>query len=103
MFWLKMQKRQKKIHFTLIYLKLSQLFLLQIFQDFEDWDDVGLNMPRPPDLLHLYKDFGCHSSPLIERANAECMACLEDEKATSLEEELARFKQEMVCQLSVLY
>lgn len=24
-------------------------------QDFEDWDDVGLNMPKPSELLHLYR------------------------------------------------
>ncbi|XP_072555992.1 RAB11-binding protein RELCH homolog isoform X4 [Paramormyrops kingsleyae] len=30
-------------------------------QDFELWDDVGLNIPKPPDLLHLYRN--CGSSP----------------------------------------
>ncbi|XP_065212820.1 RAB11-binding protein RELCH homolog [Planococcus citri] len=25
-------------------------------QDFEVWDDVGLNIPKPPELLHLYRD-----------------------------------------------
>ncbi|XP_030059094.1 RAB11-binding protein RELCH isoform X2 [Microcaecilia unicolor] len=29
-------------------------------QDFELWDDVGLNIPKPPDLLQLYRDFGIH-------------------------------------------
>ncbi|XP_020851370.1 RAB11-binding protein RELCH isoform X2 [Phascolarctos cinereus] len=29
-------------------------------QDFELWDDVGLNIPKPPDLLQLYRDFGNH-------------------------------------------
>ncbi|XP_061093478.1 RAB11-binding protein RELCH homolog isoform X2 [Conger conger] len=27
-------------------------------QDFEVWDDVGLNIPKPPDLLHLYRSCG---------------------------------------------
>ncbi|KAJ8376563.1 hypothetical protein SKAU_G00071430 [Synaphobranchus kaupii] len=27
-------------------------------QDFEVWDDVGLNIPKPPDLLHLYRNCG---------------------------------------------
>uniref|UniRef100_A0A8C9XQS8 RAB11 binding and LisH domain, coiled-coil and HEAT repeat containing n=1 Tax=Sander lucioperca TaxID=283035 RepID=A0A8C9XQS8_SANLU len=27
-------------------------------QDFELWDDVGLNIPKPPDLLHLYRNCG---------------------------------------------
>ncbi|XP_035218568.1 RAB11-binding protein RELCH homolog isoform X2 [Stegodyphus dumicola] len=26
-------------------------------QDFEDWDDVGLNIPKPPNLLQLYRNF----------------------------------------------
>ncbi|XP_057680079.1 RAB11-binding protein RELCH homolog isoform X2 [Corythoichthys intestinalis] len=30
-------------------------------QDFELWDDVGLNIPKPPDLLQLYRN--CGSSP----------------------------------------
>lgn len=25
-------------------------------KDFEVWDDVGLNIPKPPELLHLYRD-----------------------------------------------
>ncbi|XP_012581378.1 PREDICTED: lisH domain and HEAT repeat-containing protein KIAA1468 homolog isoform X2 [Condylura cristata] len=29
-------------------------------QDFELWDDVGLNIPKPPDLLQLYRDVGNH-------------------------------------------
>ncbi|XP_050954411.1 RAB11-binding protein RELCH homolog isoform X8 [Labeo rohita] len=32
-------------------------------QDFELWDDVGLNIPKPPDLLQLYRNCG-HSLPL---------------------------------------
>ncbi|KAL0156822.1 hypothetical protein M9458_048068, partial [Cirrhinus mrigala] len=27
------------------------------------WDDVGLNIPKPPDLLQLYRNCG-HSLPL---------------------------------------
>ncbi|KAH0560681.1 RAB11-binding protein RELCH homolog [Cotesia glomerata] len=26
-------------------------------QDFEDWDDVGLNIPKPPNLLVIYREF----------------------------------------------
>ena len=33
------------------------------FQDFEDWDDVGLNTPKPPDLLRLYRDYRQHIAP----------------------------------------
>lgn len=26
-------------------------------QDFEDWEDVGLNIPKPPDLVQVYREF----------------------------------------------
>lgn len=26
-------------------------------QDFEDWQDVGLNIPKPPELLQIYREF----------------------------------------------
>lgn len=26
-------------------------------QDFEDWQDVGLNIPKPPELLQVYREF----------------------------------------------
>lgn len=32
--------------------------LFTCFQDFELWDDVGLNIPKPPDLLQLYRNCG---------------------------------------------
>lgn len=36
------------------------------FQDFELWDDVGLNIPKPPDLLQLYRNSGTPlSSPRV--------------------------------------
>jgi len=28
-----------------------------LFQDFETWDDVGLNIPKPAELHHLYRDY----------------------------------------------
>ncbi|XP_069046960.1 RAB11-binding protein RELCH homolog isoform X2 [Lepisosteus oculatus] len=32
-------------------------------QDFELWDDVGLNVPKPPDLLQLYRSCGASLAP----------------------------------------
>lgn len=26
-------------------------------QDFEDWQEVGLNIPKPPELLQIYREF----------------------------------------------
>ncbi|XP_067909961.1 RAB11-binding protein RELCH homolog isoform X3 [Heterodontus francisci] len=31
-------------------------------QDFELWDDVGLNIPKPPDLLQMYREYGSHAT-----------------------------------------
>ncbi|XP_056376963.1 RAB11-binding protein RELCH isoform X2 [Hyla sarda] len=39
-------------------------------QDFELWDDVGLNIPKPPDLLQLYRNFGSHQSLVKDTADA---------------------------------
>ena len=49
------------------------------FQDFEDWDDVGLNVPKPPDLLRLYRDFSQHTMPVSESMDFSCMANIDDE------------------------
>ncbi|XP_052126759.1 RAB11-binding protein RELCH [Frankliniella occidentalis] len=39
-------------------------------QDFEDWDDVGLNIPKPAELLQLYRDHmrqsGCLKQPSMD-------------------------------------
>jgi len=31
-------------------------------QDFDDWDDVGINVAKPPDLLRMYREFGHYRS-----------------------------------------
>ena len=36
----------------------TNTFFIFYFQDFELWDDVGLNIPKPPDLLQLYRNCG---------------------------------------------
>lgn len=45
-----------KIKGSMLYALVSFILL----KDFELWDDVGLNIPKPPDLLQLYRDFGNH-------------------------------------------
>ncbi|KAL5022360.1 hypothetical protein ScPMuIL_001515 [Solemya velum] len=89
-------------------------------QDFEVWDDVGLNIPRPPDLLHLYRDFGNHLIPSADLCDVSCSADLDhvqlmhlrrehdalketlNNKVNELEEELAlirKSKQELLEQM----
>ncbi|KAL3860033.1 hypothetical protein ACJMK2_010206, partial [Sinanodonta woodiana] len=48
-------------------------------QDFEDWDDVGLNISQPPDLLHLYRDYGNHVLPSTQTCDACCQIQIEME------------------------
>ncbi|XP_026220123.1 RAB11-binding protein RELCH homolog isoform X5 [Anabas testudineus] len=38
-------------------------------QDFELWDDVGLNIPKPPDLLQLYRNCGTSPPSLRDRVD----------------------------------
>ena len=50
----------------------------QIFsQDFDDWDDVGLNIAQPPNLLRLYRDYDKHAMPMA----ASTLAKTEEENA----------------------
>lgn len=35
-------------------------------EDFEDWDSIGLNVAKPPNLLRLFRDFKRHISPTKE-------------------------------------
>ncbi|XP_027860795.1 RAB11-binding protein RELCH homolog isoform X1 [Xiphophorus couchianus] len=39
-------------------------------QDFELWDDVGLNIPKPPDLLQLYRNGGSTLSSPTDKVDA---------------------------------
>ncbi|CAH1269897.1 KIAA1468 [Branchiostoma lanceolatum] len=75
-------------------------------QDFEDWDDVGLNMPQPPDLLHLYRDYGSHVAPTLDVRDFGCGEDVveveepeddqEQEKIQELEEEKERLDAEII-------
>lgn len=78
-------------------------FYCTYFQDFEDWDDVGLNTAKPPDLLHLYRDYGHHTVPevmLVLKSVKEEKANLEEEHAKlqadckRLQEEIGELKYE---------
>lgn len=46
-------------------------------QDFEDWDDVGLNTSKPPDILHLYRDYGKYQQ--IVKTVATCDVSVQTE------------------------
>jgi hypothetical protein len=46
-------------------------------KDFDDWDDVGLNIPQPPNLVRLYRDYDKHAMPMA----ASTLAKTEEENA----------------------
>ena len=66
-----------------------------ILQDFEDWDDVGLNVAKPPGLVHLYRDFSQHTNPSIDRQEFGCMVDLTSEWMVA-KEELENLKTQLV-------
>ena len=76
---------------------------MRSFQDFEDWDDVGLNTAKPPDLLHLYRDYGHHTVPDVmlvlqsvreEKANLAVEHAKLQEKCKKLQEEIGELRYE---------
>jgi len=59
-------------------------------------------MPRPPDLLHLYKDYGSHVIETAETISVECWVNMEDERITELEEEWNSLKEQLVKLMGIL-
>lgn len=53
-------------------------FMLE--QDFEDWDDVGLNMVRFSSLLYFYKDYGNYVILVMLIEDFYCQVELETEE-----------------------
>ena len=77
------------MHSAFFHVQYTHHHFPVLFQDFDDWDDVGLNTPKPPDLLHLYRDYGHHTVPEIILV----LKAVREEK-TKLEEELAKLQAE---------
>ena len=72
------------------------IFFYFCFQDFESWDDVGLNIAQPPDLLHLYRDYSSHVMPAGDQCEGGCQTELEVHDIAMLESQLETVKNEMV-------
>jgi len=60
-------------------------------QDFDDWDDVGINVAKPPDLLRMYREFG-HCRSAGGAALCDAGTCTDQELVLSIPavEELQR-------------
>ena len=79
------------------------IYIVFFPQDFDDWDDVGLNTAKPPDLLHLYRDYGHHTVPEVmlvlksvkeEKANLEAEYAKLQEECKQLQEGIGELKYE---------
>uniref|UniRef100_A0A672QNB4 LisH domain and HEAT repeat-containing protein KIAA1468 n=1 Tax=Sinocyclocheilus grahami TaxID=75366 RepID=A0A672QNB4_SINGR len=71
-------------------------------QDFELWDDVGLNIPKPPDLLQLYRNCG-NSLPLHrDTVDVAVSVDLNDLPGDYFTQEPQEVVQELEYQISLL-
>ncbi|XP_043287266.1 RAB11-binding protein RELCH homolog isoform X2 [Venturia canescens] len=65
-------------------------------QDFEDWEDVGLNIPKPPDLIQVYREFsrsnGYDKPP---SANIAVQTDFEDSSSEESKNEINRLNEEI--------
>ncbi|XP_072234145.1 RAB11-binding protein RELCH homolog isoform X3 [Leuresthes tenuis] len=82
-------------------------------QDFELWDDVGLNIPKPPDLLQLYRNCGSTHPSLRDMVDASvgvdfselpgnCVAQELPKKPDLSQQQQTEVVQELEYQLSLL-
>uniref|UniRef100_A0A673GUG5 LisH domain and HEAT repeat-containing protein KIAA1468 homolog n=1 Tax=Sinocyclocheilus rhinocerous TaxID=307959 RepID=A0A673GUG5_9TELE len=71
-------------------------------QDFELWDDVGLNIPKPPDLLQLYRN--CGNSLQLHRDTVDVagLKCDLEWSWVSLQQQQEEVVQELEYQISLL-
>lgn len=56
------------------------VWFFMLGQDFEDWDDVGLNMVRFSSLLYFYKDYGNYVILVMLIEDFYCQVELEREE-----------------------
>jgi len=66
-------------------------------QDFDDWDDVGLNIPKPPDLLYLFRNYS--TCALSDKEKIDRIKQLEDQLSTVTGENLALKRENEALQL----
>lgn len=73
-------------------------YIMFHYQDFEDWDDVGLNIPKPAELLSLYRDFMRQAGNV--KSPCEHMACQTEWLAEDMKKDADM--QELVCLVTKL-
>ena len=45
------------------------VYCIVVVKDFDDWDDVGLNISKPPGLLYLFREYSNHAMSDQEQLN----------------------------------
>ena len=58
---------------------------------------MGLNIAKPPDLLHLYRDYGQHMSPTVNSQDFGCMVDIEDPQSAEDIQQLNTLNEQLVC------
>ena len=68
-------------------------------QDVEDWDDVGLNMPKPPSVIELFRELGSHDLPSIcaTTSDCQCQVNLNDDSSVAVVEQQKDIHRGLVC------
>lgn len=45
------------------------IVVVVVVKDFDDWDDVGLNISKPPGLLYLFREYNNYAMSDQEQLN----------------------------------
>ena len=64
---------------------------------------MGLNVPKPPDVLRLYRDYTQHAVPVVDTRDAECLADLEPESVDNETVDVDTIKNELVCEVTSVH
>jgi hypothetical protein len=68
-------------------------------EDFEDWDSIGLNVSKPPNLLRLFRDFKRHVAPTKSTTERSTQTSPDEERerlfveASKLRQEVDEFRR----------
>ena len=63
-------------------------------QDFDDWDDVGLNISKPTDLMSLFHDFG-KQAKCVEKKDFGCNVDFVEETPDTLQKDNESLKEKI--------
>ncbi|ESO04089.1 hypothetical protein HELRODRAFT_173166 [Helobdella robusta] len=62
-------------------------------QDFDDWDDVGINICKPSNLICLYRDYRQHKYPKKEMHDFQCMTHIQADESLQNNSDFIKCKE----------